>query len=244
MTTKLSTRGLFAIAVHEGIVPAYYVDVVGMPTWGIGHTHMAGPPDPRQMARGLPAASELDATLERVWKVFMKDMERYTKHVVDTLGPNLAQHELDGWVGFHFNTGGVFRTSAVPKWKAGDKAGAMAVLRQWNKGTINGQKRVLSALVDRRRDETDLIMTGNYGLAGKVLPVWRVSSSHRPIYSQPLRTYSYDQWQEFLRSRGLLTKVGGVSTGVGAVVGGGVVAAVSFWDRIEAWITNLFGGLF
>lgn len=246
MATTMTPRGRFVTAVHEGLVPAPYLDVVNMWTWGVGHTHMAGPPDPRKMPYGIPA--DLDGEMKRAWEVFRKDMKKYTDDVVKALGPDLKPHELDGWVGFHFNTGGIFKTSAVAKWKAGDKEGAMRVLNQWVNGTVDGKKRRLQALVDRRADETRLIMTGDYSLAGKVLPIWRVNSRNRPIYSGPLRTYTFDQWEDWLQEQGLLGPASpparAPAAGVGAVVGGGVVAVVTFWDRIEAWFLNLWGGLF
>ena len=42
MTMKTSDAGLFALALHEGIVPAPYKDSVGVLTYGIGHTLGAG----------------------------------------------------------------------------------------------------------------------------------------------------------------------------------------------------------
>ena len=60
MTMKTSDAGLFAIALHEGIVPGPYFDSVGVLTYGIGHTLGAGYPDPAKMQRGMP--TNLDAT--------------------------------------------------------------------------------------------------------------------------------------------------------------------------------------
>ena len=55
MTMKTSDAGLFALALHEGIVPAPYRDSVGVWTYGIGHTLGAGYPDPEKMLRGRNA---------------------------------------------------------------------------------------------------------------------------------------------------------------------------------------------
>ena len=56
---KMSDRGLLALARHEGIVPAPYLDVRQVWTFGVGHTAAAGAPDPARPPRGMPA--DLDA---------------------------------------------------------------------------------------------------------------------------------------------------------------------------------------
>ena len=42
----MTDRGLLALARHEGIVPAPYLDVKRVWTFGVGHTAAAGAPDP------------------------------------------------------------------------------------------------------------------------------------------------------------------------------------------------------
>ena len=42
----MTDRGLIALARHEGIVPAPYLDVKRVWTFGVGHTAGAGAPDP------------------------------------------------------------------------------------------------------------------------------------------------------------------------------------------------------
>ena len=54
---QMTERGLLALAGHEGVVPAPYRDSTGTWTFGIGHTAAAEPPDPAQMARGMPLIS-------------------------------------------------------------------------------------------------------------------------------------------------------------------------------------------
>ena len=43
---RTTDRGLLALARHEGVVPAAYLDVKRVWTFGIGHTAAAGTPDP------------------------------------------------------------------------------------------------------------------------------------------------------------------------------------------------------
>ena len=60
---QTTDRGLLALVRHEGIVPAPYLDVKRVWTFGVGHTAAAGAPDPARMPRGMPA--DLDAGLAR-----------------------------------------------------------------------------------------------------------------------------------------------------------------------------------
>ena len=53
---SMTDRGLLALIRHEGIVPGPYLDARGTWTFGIGHTAVAGPPDPATLPRGMPQA--------------------------------------------------------------------------------------------------------------------------------------------------------------------------------------------
>lgn len=244
MATQLSPKGRFEIAADEGMVPAPYYDVVGVLTYGVGHTRMAGAPDPADLPKGNPRGAEaVEAAMIDAWQIFRKDMAKFTADVVSVLGPDLEQHELDGWVSFHFNTGGIFDASAVDAWKRGDKADAMRRLKWWNKGTINGKKQVLSALVDRRQREADLILHGRY--SDRKMGVFRVSSNNRPMYGNTFATYSYDEWERWLKKVGLLKSDSKVPAATGGAAGGAatvglLVAIWELWDRIEAFIGGLF----
>lgn len=243
MATTLSPKGRFEIAADEGLVPAPYYDVVNVLTFGVGHTRPAGAPDPATLPKGNPVGEKLRDAMIMSWQIFRKDMAKFTADVVSVLGPDLQQHELDGWVSFHFNTGGIFRTSAIAKWKAGDKVGAMRILKMWNKGTIAGKKQVLSALVNRRQREADLILHGRY--SDRKMGVFRVSNNNRPIYSNPFFTFSYSEWEAWLKKNGLLQADSKVPAAAGGAAGGAatvglLVALWELWDRIEAWIGGLF----
>lgn len=158
---QVSPKGLAQIAADEAVVLAAYYDAVGVLTWGIGHTANAGKPDPKAKGFAVPTPEKFEGELVAAIRVFEKDVQRYADRVTRVLGP-LQQHELDGWVSFDFNTGGITQTSAARKWKAGDKAGAVRIMQQWNKGTVGGKKVVLKGLVHRRSKEADLILNGTY----------------------------------------------------------------------------------
>ena len=71
---KMSDRGLLALARHEGLVPAPYLDVKSVWTFGIGHTAAAGAPDPATMPRGMPA--DLDTAIRESFRLFRADLAR------------------------------------------------------------------------------------------------------------------------------------------------------------------------
>ncbi|NCC29918.1 MAG: lysozyme, partial [Gammaproteobacteria bacterium] len=106
---KVSPQGMFALAMHEGIVPGPYKDSVGVWTYGIGRTASAGPPDPAKMKRGMPL--NLDAEIRRVVDLYARDIERYADDVRRALRRPVKQHQFDAMVSFHYNTGGIARAS-------------------------------------------------------------------------------------------------------------------------------------
>jgi lysozyme len=177
---KLSPQGLYFLAAHEGIVPAPYLDSVGVWTYGIGHAETSGlAPNPRHMPRGMPA--DLDAELTRVFEVFAKDMERFSADVNRAVKVPMKQHEFDAAVSFHFNTGGIGRATWVKSWNAGDKARASAQIMNWTKPP---------EIIGRRRAEQWLWTYGDYG--DKVVAVYGISANNKPRYSDVRRRLTQD----------------------------------------------------
>ena len=76
----MTDRGLLALARHEGIVPAPYLDVKRVWTFGVGHTAAAGAPDPARLPRGMPA--DLDAGIREALRLFRADLARYEAEVL------------------------------------------------------------------------------------------------------------------------------------------------------------------
>ena len=76
----MTDRGLLALARHEGIVPAPYLDVKQVWTFGVGHTAAAGAPDPGRLPRGMPA--DLDAGIRESLRLFRTDLARYQAEVL------------------------------------------------------------------------------------------------------------------------------------------------------------------
>lgn len=149
MSKTTSPRGRAALKLHEGEVLKAYRDVVGVWTIGVGLTKASGVVDPKP---GMAITSaESDRLLSRA-------LERNYEPAVNAAMPTAKQHEFDGAVSFHFNTGAIGRASWVKKWRTGDWAGVKSGLYAWNKG---GGK-VLSGLTHRRADEFSMIRFGMY----------------------------------------------------------------------------------
>jgi lysozyme len=171
---KLSDAGLYALALHEGIVPGPYLDSVGVWTYGIGHTAAAGGPDPAKMARGMPA--DLDNAIADVMALFRKDAAAYELAVARAVKVSLDQHQFDALVSFHYNTGAIARASLVKKLNAGDYAGAGAGFMAWVKPP---------EITERRKSERDLFLTGAY--PGGAVTVWGVTDAGKVIWKAQRR---------------------------------------------------------
>lgn len=166
---QLSPQGLFALALHEGIVPGPYKDSVGVWTYGIGRTAAAGPPDPVKMKRGMPL--NLDAELIRVVELFARDAQRYTADVRRALRRPVEQHQFDALVSFHYNTGAIARATLTKLVNAGDIDGAANAFMNWTKPP---------EVAKRRSAEKQLFQRGIYPSGD--IPVWGVTVTGRVIW--------------------------------------------------------------
>jgi len=167
---KTSNQGLYAIALHEGIVPAPYLDVAGYWTFGIGHAETSGlAPNPKHMARGMPA--DMDAAIKQAFDLFRAKIGTYEAAVNRAITVPLAQHEFDALVSFQFNTGAIAKASGTKALNAGDKADAVRRFKLYNKagGVVN------RGLVRRRDEEADTFLRAKY--PSGPIPIYAVSSS-------------------------------------------------------------------
>jgi len=168
MTMRTSDKGRFALALKEGLVPAPYLDSVGVWTFGIGLAETSGlEPNPRNMPRGMPA--DLDGAIREAFRLFVRTLEPYEAAVNRAVRVPLAQHEFDALVSFHYNTGGIARASLTRHINAGDKAAAAAAFMGW----------VRPPEIKGRRDaEQRLFRDGTYP-TGQI-PVYDVTAAHKP----------------------------------------------------------------
>ena len=166
---RVSDKGVFALAMHEGIVPAPYRDSVGVLTYGIGHTKAAGDPDPASLPRGMPA--DMDAALRDVFDVFRRDLESYSDAVRRAVRVDIAQHEFDALVSFHFNTGGIARAAVTRHINAGDRGAAAKAFMNWRRPP---------EVIPRRKAEQKLFREGAY--PSGTVPVWQVTDTERVVW--------------------------------------------------------------
>jgi lysozyme len=164
---QVSDRGLLEICEHEGIVPAPYLDSVGVWTWGIGHTAAAGDPDPAKMNRAMP--QNVDAAVIAAIRQFKLDVVRYADRVNHAVKVPLEQHEFDALVSFDFNTGGIYRAKLTGAINAGDPDAARHFMGWLQPPEIKG----------RRTAEMNLFRTGNYAANGDSIPIWRTDGNGR-----------------------------------------------------------------
>lgn len=163
---KTSLKGLIEIASHEAIVTTPYKDIKGIWTVGIGHTKMAGLPDPEVNRR--------EYSLKEVFDIFAKDMVKFETRVNDAVKVPIAQHEFDALVSFDFNTGGIYKAKLTRSLNAGDHIGAAQGFMGWLKPAV---------LKDRRLKEQALFARGIYSANGKA-PLTPVDSNGKPLYSR------------------------------------------------------------
>ena len=182
----MTDRGLLALARHEGIVPAPYLDVKRVWTFGVGHTAAAGAPDPARMPRGMPA--DLDAGIREALRLFRADLARYEAEVLRAVTVPLAPHEFDALVSFHYNTGAIARAALTRALNAGDRAGAGAAFMNWLRP---------ASLRPRREAERDLFLHGRYPEGP--IPVWAADADGRVDFSRPVRRLSATEALALLR---------------------------------------------
>lgn len=235
---KTSDRGIVALLGHEGVVPAPYIDSVGVHTYGVGHTAAAGDPIPSRMPAGMP--SDLDAALVRVFEVFRKDLEKYERAVELAIKVPVSQAQFDAAVSFHFNTGAIAKASWVKKLNAGDVVGAGLAIMNWKKP---------SEIISRRKDEQKLFRSGEYPSAS--ITVWKATNDRRVVW-EPARRLTPTEALGLMRGPIVhddpqTPPAGPISNGkaVAVIIAALAGVAASAWEEITALfqpIISFFGG--
>ena len=118
---RTSDQGLKILIDREAAKKNAYLDSVGVPTIGVGHT---GP----EVHMGLVW------TDDQIKTAFAQDIQRFEDAVNGAATAALAQHQFDALVSFSFNVGvGAFKSSTlVKKINAGDFAAAAAQFDVWH----------------------------------------------------------------------------------------------------------------
>ena len=152
---QTSQKGIAFLERHEGVVLKAYRDPVGVWTIGAGLTAASGVVKPKAGMK----ITEAEAS-----KLLAEALARNYEPAVRLAMPGAEQHEFDGGISFHWNTGAISRASWVKSWLVKSWALVESGLALWNKG---GGK-VLPGLERRRHEEYLVIRSGLY--SGPVNP--------------------------------------------------------------------------
>lgn len=146
---KASDKCLKMLAHHEGVRQKPYKCPAGLWTVGVGHLIGDG--------KSLPDSWNRTFSLEEVYAILAKDVERFERGVERYITIPLKQGEFDAIVSFAFNLGlGTLQKSTLrQKLNRGDKEGAIESLLKYNKA---GGK-ILKGLDNRRKDEAALFLS-------------------------------------------------------------------------------------
>lgn len=145
-----SAEGIAFLERHEGVVLKAYRDVAGVWTIGPGLTAASG------VVKPVPG---MIITRAEASRLLLDALKRNYEPTVRSTMPNAAQHEFDGGVSFHFNTGAIGRASWVNAWLVRQWPGVQAGLLKW----VKGGGKVLPGLRRRREEEFRLMREGRYG---------------------------------------------------------------------------------
>mgnify|MGYP005848721971 CR=1 FL=1 len=223
--TTMTDRGLLALAHHEGLVPAPYLDAVDTWTFGIGHTAAAGDPDPETMPRGMP--DDMEAGIAEAFRVFRADIARYEADVRDAIKVPLAPHEFDALVSFHYNTGGIARAALTRHLNAGNRVSAANAFMGWRRP---------ASIIPRRKAEQRLFRDGIY--PGGTIPVWGVDRTGRVDFARPIRSLTARDALALLRPEPSLSPP--ITTHAPEPPPApATVAAPSWLTRLAAFLTTL-----
>lgn len=145
----MSAKGVEFIKKWEGFAPRAYRDVAGV--WTIGYGHTEG------FSKGVFCAVSCitEAEAERI---LIQDIAPRANAVDRLVEVETTQNAFDALVSFHFNTGGLGRSTALRRLNAGDLFAAAEALTWWNKARIAGRLTKVTGLVRRRAAEADLLL--------------------------------------------------------------------------------------
>ena len=149
---QISAKGLELIKEHEGLRLKAYRCPAGVWTIGYGHT--------KDVKRGM-VIGKLHAD-----RFLMEDVAQVERDVNSLVKVPLTQGQFDALVSFAFNLGsdidrdhipeGLGDSTLLKKLNAGDYKGAAEEFKKW----VYANRRRLSGLVVRRKDERELFLEG------------------------------------------------------------------------------------
>ena len=138
---KISDDGIEFIRQQEGVRHSAYLDSVGIPTIGVGHT-------------GQEVKIGLSWTDDQIDMALRSDLSTAEDCIAAHVEPDLTQSQYDALVSFIFNVGcHAFKTSTLLTLiNAGNMEAAAQQFGRWNKAG----GRVIEGLAKRREAEREL----------------------------------------------------------------------------------------
>lgn len=126
MPMKTSPEGRRLIIQREGFRLKAYLDTKGIPTIGVGHTSMAGPP---HVTMGMTI------TKQQVDEILTRDLKQFESAVNDAVRVPLTQNQFDACVSLAFNigAGGFTHSTVVKRLNQRNYRGAADAFLLWNK---------------------------------------------------------------------------------------------------------------
>lgn len=137
----------------EGFRADAYLCPAGVWTIGYGITANAG--------IGVDPKPGMTVTREQADRHLRAALERFARQIRPGVTAPINDNEFGAFLSLAYNIGaaGFLRSSALRHFNAGDKAEAAAAIKLWNKATVNGKRKVLQGLVNRREEEVRLFQT-------------------------------------------------------------------------------------
>ncbi|AXF76123.1 lysozyme [Erwinia tracheiphila] len=144
---KISDNGIAFIKKEEGERLDAYLDAVGIPTIGVGHTGEV---------HGMPIAKNTCITAEESTALLKEDLQMTESTIVKNITAPLSQNQYDALCSLIFNIGsGAFAGSSVKrKLNAWDYKGAADVFLMWKRAGKD-----LDILLPRRQRERELFLS-------------------------------------------------------------------------------------
>lgn len=178
---KISNKGLYAIAIREGLVPGPYLDTVGVWTYGLGHTAAAGAPNPAHLQRGMPA--NLEAAIQDAVDLLMRDIQKYEARVNRAIKVPILQYEYDAMVSFDYNSGRIHNAFFVNGLNAGNRTLAAKQIMNFSKPP---------EVIPRREEEQRMFRDGVYPTGP--IPIWAVDKAGKVDRRRPMGTMGLDEF--------------------------------------------------
>lgn len=153
LTTTMTPSVLDHVKDFEGTVLTTYIDMVGEPTIGTGHTNQMGT---HRFNMGDTW------TAEYANEVLLDDLQYFWDTIDEQITVDLTQCQqsiLTSWA-YNVGTGATGKSTLVRRLNQGKYGDVPAQLMRWNKGKVNGKMVTIKGLTRRRAAEVELWKTG------------------------------------------------------------------------------------